>query len=756
MRLRLSLLAACTATVLAAAAPAAWAAGAPEITSSWVAAVTPSSANLNGDVDANGLPTTFRFEYIAAAAYQANLAAANDGFSGALKAPAGGEANVGSGEAPIALPVQHIGALEAGTAYRFRLRAANSAGTVFGPVRSLQTREKSTVFSLPDGRGWELVSPLDKNGGQIAAPESLLGGGVLQAAAQGGAVTFSSAFSFGSAQAAATASQYVSRRGPAAWSTENITGPALSGSYPHEPDSGVPYQLFSPDLSTGLLSNGRRCRGESTQCPVANPPLPGSGAPAGYRNYYLRNGAGSFQALLDGGDVAGQQAANFELAFAGATPDLSQIVISTCAALTADATEVPGSGGACDPAAQNLYRGSGSGLVLLNLLPSASTGTPGAALAAQSGAISIDGARVYWQALGNLYLREGTQTKQVDEAQGGGGTFQTASTDGSVAYFTKAGHLYRYLAASSAATDLTPAGEVQGVLGASADGSYLYYLTSSGLQLWHAGTVTPIAGGADAGDYPPATGSSRVSADGTRLAFVSSAEIVSYDNRNLESGVPEPEVYLYSAPAQTLTCVSCNPLGERPLGPSTIPGAVANGTAVEAYKPRVLSGGGSRIFFESADSLAALDGNKEPDVYQWEAQGTGGCTGAGGCVNLISSGRAEEGASFVDASADGADAFFLTDGSLVSSDPGSIDIYDARIGGGFPSPDVPFPCVGDACQVVPGEPEDPSPGTLFSRPEGNPAPNLGSAKKHKKAKKHRKHKKGHHAKRPVNHRGGRR
>src|SRR5207344_1893060 len=114
-------------------------------------------------------------------------------------------------------------------------------------------------------------------------------------------------------------------------------------------------------------------------------------------------------------------------------------------------------------------------------------GTPGAALAAEAGAISSDGSRVYWTAAGNLYLREGGQTVQVDEAQGGGGTFETASADGSVAFFSKGGHLYRYLAAAKTSTDLTPGGGVTGVLGASSNGSHVYYLAGTGVALWHDG-----------------------------------------------------------------------------------------------------------------------------------------------------------------------------------------------------------------------------------------------------------------------------
>ena len=92
-------------------------------------------------------------------------------------------------------------------------------------------------------------------------------------------------------------------------------------------------------------------------------------------------------------------------------------------------------GGGCDPAKQNLYEWSaGSGLTLVNA-------APGATLAAQAGAISADGSRIYFTNSndGNLYLRDAGQLKQVDGDGGGGGTFQTASSDGATAYFTKGG-----------------------------------------------------------------------------------------------------------------------------------------------------------------------------------------------------------------------------------------------------------------------------------------------------------------------------
>lgn len=603
-----------------------------------------------------------------------------------------------------------------------RVAARVSRAALALATLALAVLPPAAASALPDGRGWEMVSPVDKNGGSVAPPEGIGGGGVLQAAADGQSVTYGSTASFGTdATGAPPGSQYLSRREAGGWSTANLSVPLFSGSYGPRPD-GVPYQLFSTDLGRGLLLNGSHCRSSVGGCPVENPPLVGTDAPAGYLDYYLwRSGAG-FEALLGSGDLAGTDigAAAFDLRFAGATADLSHVGLESCAALTPGASEVA-LGEGCDDAQPNLYEWSaGAGLTLVNTVP-------GARLAAQSRAISADGSRVYFVDLadGGLRLREGGAIKRVDEDAGEDGTFQTASLDGRVAFFTTAaGHLWRYDALADAATDLTPAGGVLGVLGASDDGSYLYYVATDGLYLWHAGATTKVPTTAvpvDAAESPPTSGSARVSADGTQLLLVSRVSLNGYNNVDSKTGLPDSEVWFYDATKGALRCVSCRPNGNAPAGSSAIPGALANGSdpgAADLYKPRVLVAGGTRIFFESSDVLSPLDVNREPDVYQWEALGPN-CGKVNGCIELISSGTAEEGARFVDASTSGDDVFFTTDESLVPADPGSIDLYDARVGGGFPAPPTPIPCFGDSCQALPGETKDPALGTLITGP-GNP------------------------------------
>jgi hypothetical protein len=730
------------------------AAGPPQIRASWVIRVNATGADLRAEINPEGLSASYRFEYISDAAYRANLEAipSREGFSGA-KVPPGGEGAVGSGTA-FEEVASHLSGLSPATSYRYRALAENSAGPAADPPEHvLTTKEFSSPFHLPDERGWELVSPVDKAGGAVAAAGALFGGGDIQAAAAPSSpvaplLTYGSATAFGSAAGAPPASQYASRRTSAGWSTDNISTPLDSAAYGDKPD-GSPYRVFSTDLSRALLFGGLACRGGLAGCPAPNPPLAGSGAPAGYMAYYLRdNASGALTSLLRAADVAHNTIAPpaLQVDFAAASPDLSHVVLASCAKLTA--AEVTGGPGECDPKVANLYEWSpASGLTLVNILPGGSTGAAGAEIAAPNGAVSTDGSRVYWAQGGNLYLREGAQTLQVDETQGGGGTLQTATPSGSVAFFTKAGHLYRFEAATKAASDLTPAGGVVGVLGAAADGNTIYYLSGAGLERWRAGVSTTVAPGADAAaasDYPPSTGTARVSDDGKRLAFLSSAALErNYDNTDANTKQPDTELYLFGPPlaggAATLVCASCNPTGERPLGSSTIPGALVNGTT-QAYRPRVLSADGTRLFFDSDDALAQ-DTNSHSDVYEWEIEGVGTCNRSPGCISLISSGRSLDGATFLDATADGSDAFFLTGESLVGSDPfGSVDAYDARVNGGLPEAGKPIPCLADACQGLPGAPEDPTPGTLVPYPGNPPQRFFGPRpRKHLKPPRHHRH-----------------
>ena len=232
----------------------------------------------------------------------------------------------------------------------------------------------------------------------------------------------------------------------------------------------------------------------------------------------------------------------------------------------------------------------------------------------------------------------------------------------------------------------------------------------------------------------------RVSPDGDHLAFDSTARLTGYDNTDANSGAADWEVYLYDATSGAsgrLACASCNPSGARPEGANLQRGEGELWTAAwipsyqfELYGRRPLSSDGKRLFFNSADPLTPRDTNGAQDVYEWEAPGTGTCTTSkpeysaqnGGCVSLISTGESEEDSEFVEASTDGRDVFFRTEEGLAPQDPGLIDIYDARAGGGEAPAVSPPACEGDACQSVPPAPGAKTPGSVAFSGPGNLAP----------------------------------
>jgi hypothetical protein len=394
------------------------------------------------------------------------------------------------------------------------------------------------------------------------------------------------------------------------------------------------------------------------------------------------------------------------------------------------------------------------------------------------------------------------QTLQVDaaepgclaegECQSGAGRFQIASADGSRVYFTDTQHLTKDAGAvradlyeckivetegklSCALRDLTPSeagkgADVQGdVLGASEDGSIVYVVADGALGTGvERGTCVESQGnsaqppgsscnlfelkdgvarlvtrlsGQDAKDWTQVNEYqlTRVSPSGQWLAFLSSASLTGYDNRDAVSAKPDAEAFLYdSAGAGSLVCASCDPSGARPRGAeysalkaskalpvvaveweatgwlsALLPHPAAISSNEPTYQPRYLNDQG-RLFFNSLDALVPQDVNATGDVYQYEPVGQGGCVtpnagpGSTGCVDLISSGISPDPSAFLDASESGNDVFFLTSSKLSPLDKDTReDVYDAHVCSaevpcfGEPAAQAP-PCITEAsCKAAP-------------------------------------------------------
>jgi hypothetical protein len=205
--------------------------------------------------------------------------------------------------------------------------------------------------------------------------------------------------------------------------------------------------------------------------------------------------------------------------------------------------------------------------------------------------------------------------------------------------------------------------------------------------------------------------------------------LTGYDNTDQASGKPAAQVFLYDAEAEELRCASCNPTAARPLGASGLP---TWSTPFE--QRRYLSDSGERLFFESLDALDPNDVNGLRDVYEFELAGEGSCNAQSptyqaakdACLYLISSGKGTGGASFLDASANGEDAFISSRERLVLRDEDEhLDIYDARVGGQEPpfEPAPPGCESGEACRgPIPGTPPAIAPGSGYLKGPDDPAP----------------------------------
>jgi hypothetical protein len=281
--------------------------------------------------------------------------------------------------------------------------------------------------------------------------------------------------------------------------------------------------------------------------------------------------------------------------------------------------------------------------------------------------------------------------------------------------------------------------DVQGVVGISDDGHYVYFISNQQLVngqppqnsidrifVWHDGTIREVAAAPDA-DAQFITGSTswqdpkigRVSADGTRLVFTSANNGTGAPDDLSHTGVGDTcpgtangceEIYVYNAlTGAPPVCASCtNPDGPAQTNATFVPQAGRGISVLTSHLNHPVSTDGRFVFFSTGERLVPedLDGTAS-DVYEYDT--------VTGQIHLISSGKAGSlGSYFLDASANGSDVFFTTRDRLTGWDTDNqIDLYDARINGGMPEPPAPaLACSGDACHGPQGTPA--SPGTAAS------------------------------------------
>jgi hypothetical protein len=622
--------------------------------------------------------------------------------------------------------------------------------------------------ALPDGRGYELVSPPDKNGVQVIPQTNK-----AHVRPDGNAVTFSSLGGFSSVEGSSVDFEYLSERtgvpGTSGWSTHGINPlarPVTFGAAVDENTSSF-VNGFTSDLSAGIYLTWRPLVDAPNVADVSNL----------YRITGLADGPRAIQLMSDAVtplpdswftfmDNRGIFVRRIVPRFAGISSDLRHVVFESSLNLTADAPPYPAGlcalvGGFCPT---KLYENVDGVVRLVGRVPDGTDACDDAAgptcVAAESSqtalgatarrysqlAISRDGRRILFQVPANaetgaIYLREdGVRTEQI----AADGEFWTASADGARAFFITSASLagdedrdgipddadtspdlYMYDREAPAGSELTLVsagspgldGIVNAVVAASDDGRTVYFICNGqliagepgafmGFYRWHEGQLSFI------GDFPTAgigaaNGSrakwgatstatrSRITPDARHVLFMNT-DAAGFVGRGGFSGydhADHEEFYVYDSESGRLACASCNPTGRAATTNAFIDVRDAATASVNTSdSARALTDDGRRVFFNTAEALVPEDLNGRSDAYEYDTQA--------GTVQLLSSGRSTSPSYFIDASPNGDDVFIVTRERLVGWDvDDSYDLYDARVGGGFPEPPATAPaCAGEGCR----------------------------------------------------------
>jgi hypothetical protein len=656
--------------------------------------------------------------------------------------------------------------------------AAASAGATSCPNAQFRSGPSE---HLPDCRAYEQVSPVEKDGqdAMTLLPLRPAQASPCEAGEPCTVAYMNVGAAFDGAQGNEFPNAYLATRGAGGWQTTALTPPTPQA--PINSKAEVAY-AFSEDLSGTILRVPLQQLTASAPAGVYNLFLrqPGGG-------YSLVTASAPAEPPDSGCTLCFEE--EDVPAFAGASSDFSHVIFEANDSLVEGA---PGGGveNLYEAVAEHVRL---VGILPDGTIPPQGATAGGGIRAVSEHAheldhaISQDGSRVLFEAAADdgppdpgregkteLYDRiegspaavevsapapgaEPTDCETVDRiCDPGSAQFWAASDDGSLVYFTSkaaltkesntgpegaageedAGNdLYRYDVETGVLTDLTvdatdPDGaDVQGVVGSSEDGSYVYFVADGtlggdkisgqpNLYLWHgttagAGAVTYIATlraptteeakdieamrtgsfeyHSDVADWTsrPTESQAYVTPDGRHLAFMSVELLTGYDNEDQVTGQDDHEVFEYSAETGGLVCASCDAGDVRPLGSAFIGAKLNERASTPFHQPRSLSDDGSRLFFSSPDPLVPGISGGSVRVFEYED----------GVVQLISGTESGGGAVFLDASASGGDVFFATRERLAPSDTDElVDVYDARVDGGLPEPPALTPCQGGACR----------------------------------------------------------
>lgn len=673
--------------------------------------VAATTATLRGVIDPEHSATTYWFEY----------GPADCASNPCASVPATRDASAGATLGPKAFADQ-IEGLQPETAYHFRLLAKNQVGTVAGADLSFTTTSAATA-EWPT-RGIELINSPEKANQPVIFAGRYFPGGFGDSYATWATLTGTASSTSGAV------SLLMASRTSSGWQSENFIPTSV---YEGLLEAIVPSYLLP-------VARGRMEITALGYLPASGERLvgladagPGDGYGIdGYFHAYARiDRQGDFKIIFSvlpgegGGDV---------LHGAAATDDLKRLFIVTSHPYVS----------AQAPKTYEIYEVSSGVPTLVSKLPDGTLPACGAGFAEDNGSGGNDGGSlsndpgrdqlVFFISQGddcsgpsNLYVRDveagTTQLISGPPLAGDPEPNQSVqllklSRDGRSALFityasllagddadgdSEDADIYQWTDGQGlrCLTCSAPRAEVSGAI-ASEDLSHVYFTSGNqlvaghgaqqpasydNLYVYHAGEIDYVSPYSPDNDSRLHADSVAIVPDGHVIFFTSLAPGMTPDDPGTCGGGPCVQAYRYDADDHGLECVSCRPAGA-PSGPSftTSTGDRIFGGA---------SADGNTFVFDSSYALLPEDINGTDDIYEWRD----------GRLRLITDGLAQVPAGpgepgLVGITPDGANVFFTLGAHLTGYEiDQTSQLYDARVGGGFPPPpEPPAPCGEDACQ----------------------------------------------------------
>jgi hypothetical protein len=751
-------------TLMAAPSLAAAAPGPPTVTTFAVHGFHEGNIRLLGSVEPNKSDTQYWFEFGKTTAYDD---------------PTSPTPTLDAGSEGTAIVGQDLTGLEPGSTYHFRITATNSSlgnPVVHGEDRTLTVPVPGQTVSgeelsqpnpcpnealragpsahLPDCRAYEQLTPAEKGGAQDINQFNTHNTDAVSGLDGDHFILYETFAKWGKDVGGAINASYTFARTPAGWQMIPTTRQPQAGVFTTQPSGNI---SFTPDLTQLLLARSWVIS-EFSQSPNEEFLLGPPGGPyttaatiprvfeGGFHNRWKVQSRDGTLAVLQSSDhelipghPTGTTGGSESDLYAYAEGHLDQLnvdsagqTIGNCGALPVRGYEVSHTPGALEQGRDTSINDVSSDGSHVFFNAGFGTECPG------ERELEGGGPRVH------LYMREPAAARTVDI---GPYAFVGANPAGTrVILLNATGEYLLYRTQTEAAEPLPHELDGQPPLLVSEDGNVLYLGSDANgeggsIARYEIATETYTFIDNLTGESNAAGGGYFTSPDGSQFYFVAGHV----------GGFPGGEqLYRYDSTEEAVECVTCaSPFDPEP----NYPPALSTGTERDRVSPLTFpaSANGDYLFFETPSALLPKDinGEIEPpgiqryslssDVYEWRRNGIDGCDRIQGCLALITDGIDATKNELVGTTPSGRDVFFLTGSQLTPTDHDTNgDVYDARIGGGFPVPRATVECEGDACSHPVPAPNDPTPSSEQFHGAGNEHPlNPKHHKRHHRGKHHK-------------------